>query len=99
MKTTNRILAVSFFGLIIVFILGLVIGGMYVKQLSDCVYAYEFINKSLNCENDYAVKKSNLAVLRQKLNLYIKSSKDSGKTESISIYFRDLHNGPTMEIG
>lgn len=62
------------------------------------VNKYNFINKTLNCENDFSVNKSNLAELRQKLNLYIEESNKSGDAENISIYFRDLHNGPTMGI-
>lgn len=102
MKAKNRtiIFAISCFAIIAagIFVLGFTLGEKKNKNLSECAYNFNFINKSLNCENDYTVRKTNLAELRLKLNDYIELSKKSGQSESISIYFRDLHNGPTMGI-
>ena len=80
------------------FISGLLGGYLLAKQLARCEYKFTYVNKAFNCGVNQVISKSNLAGLRGDLNLFIDSKKKSGEVSEVSIYFRDLHEGPTLGI-
>jgi len=82
----------------VIFISGLLAGYLLTKQLAKCESNYTYVNKAFNCGLKRIINKSNLMGLRQKLNLYIESNKKAGNVSEVSIYFRDLHEGPTLGI-
>lgn len=61
----------------------------------ECPYSY--LNQ-LRCEPDLVKKKKEYTVLRNKLIDFIEEQKRIGNITGISVYFRDLQNGPTMNI-
>lgn len=58
---------------------------------------YAFINQ-LRCEPELATKKKEYVVLQNELIDFITAEKKKGTVTHVSIYFRDLQNGPTMNI-
>ena len=58
---------------------------------------YHNINP-LRCEPDTAVKKKEYSVLRHELNDYVVKNKQEGNFTNAAIYFRDLQNGPIINI-
>ncbi len=57
-----------------------------------------YINQQLNCASQYVISKRAYGDLGIRLTKYIEDNVASGKAKSISIYFRDLQNGPTLGI-
>ncbi len=81
-----------------IFVSGL-LGGYFLHIYSiKCEYNFQFINKSFNCGASHVIEKANLADLKQRLNSYIDLNKKSGSITEASVYFRDLHEGPTLGI-
>lgn len=58
---------------------------------------YTFVNQ-LRCEPDQNRKKKEFASLRNELIAYIEQQTAQKKVQSVSVYFRDLQNGPIMGI-
>ncbi|TAK93940.1 serine hydrolase [Patescibacteria group bacterium] len=58
---------------------------------------YQYINPS-RCEPATARKKKEYIVLRTDLNELIEKEKKDGKLTSAAVYFRDLQNGPIINI-
>jgi beta-lactamase class A len=58
---------------------------------------YHNINPQ-RCEPELAVKKKEYVSLRNELLDYIQQQKDQGVVTSVSVYFRDLQNGPVLSI-
>lgn len=64
-----------------------------------CAGKYEYINSVLLCAGgDVVVYKGGHAELKKKLAAFIKSEQESGHVSQVSVYFRDLHNGPIFGI-
>jgi beta-lactamase class A len=59
---------------------------------------YKYINQDLACNEKPVVSKRAYAQFKYKINEYIKTSQENGKISEVSIYFRDLKNGPTLGI-
>lgn len=59
---------------------------------------YQFINPLLDCDNYHSSEINNLAKLNKDLNEYVKEATASGKINHISVYYRDLNNGPWIGI-
>lgn len=76
-------------------ILNLVIRKDVLSTVKNCPYPY--INQ-LRCEPDQTKFKKEYTVLRNDLMKYIREEKEAGHASFISVYFRDLQNGPTMSI-
>lgn len=62
---------------------------------NDC--PYEYVNQ-LRCEPDINRQKKEYVSLRNDLVSYIEGEKNAGNAKLISVYFRDLQNGPTLSI-
>lgn len=60
--------------------------------------SYKFINPLLECDNYVQSNLQSINSLESKLNLYIQQVKAENKAVHVSIYFRDLNNGPWMGI-
>src|SRR5690606_9661817 len=63
--------------------------------VNDCPYTY--INQ-LRCEPDTKERIIEYTTLRNDLISLIEEEKRKGTVSSISVYFRDLQNGPTISI-
>lgn len=59
---------------------------------------FQFINPLLECDNYHPSDNSNLATLKKDLNEYVKEATANGKINHISVYYRDLNNGPWIGI-
>jgi beta-lactamase class A len=59
---------------------------------------YKFINPLLECDNFNKSKLSTYVRLEEELNAYVAQSLSEKKSTHISVYFRDLNNGPWIGI-
>jgi beta-lactamase class A len=64
----------------------------------SCLADNSLINPRFACGNGYVIDKKEYADLKTSLNADIEAWKREGKADFVSIYFRDLVNGPTMGI-
>jgi len=87
------------FIIIISLLIGLIIGfwGRYIKSNCD-INGFKYINLDLVCEKKEVVKKQAYATLKGELEDYIQEIQKEKKVTDVSIYFRDLQNGPTLGI-
>lgn len=84
--------------LLFVFALG-VSGGIYWStHFSACTEKFFFINPDLGCNKKQVLDKSNPIVLKEKLNAYIAARIAAGEVSVVSVYFRDLADGPILGI-
>lgn len=83
---------------LIIFAIGVLIGNFAFKDTGLCPQKFAYINYSLNCGLKQTIDKSHPIALEKKLALFIESKKTSSEAEIISVYFRDLYNGPTLGI-
>lgn len=60
---------------------------------------YKFINPLLECDNYYPAKSTSLEVLENQLQGFINGAVNSKRATKISLYYRDLNNGPWIGIG
>ena len=59
---------------------------------------FKYINPLLECDNYEPVASTSIAILRNELVSYSEGIKSEGKASHISIYYRDLNNGPWIGI-
>lgn len=59
---------------------------------------YKFISPLLECDNFAPSDLASHASLKAKLNQYVASSKSTGELTHISVYYRDLNNGPWIGL-
>ena len=59
---------------------------------------YTFVDRDYNCEKSFVISKEEYGTLQATLVDYINSEKAAGRATLVSIYFRDLEDGPTMSI-
>lgn len=59
---------------------------------------YEFINPLLECDNFNPIRGSALVTLESDINAYIQKALLENKAQHVSVYFRDLNNGPWVGI-
>lgn len=91
----KRILLISF---PIVFIFGIFVGFLGGNSAKACKQKYSYLNKDFRCEAKHAIDKSNPIGLRGKLNSFIEEETKVGRVNTVSLYFRDLHEGPTLGV-
>lgn len=92
---------------------GFVAGSYYAKQESTAIVegiddendiselragGFKFINPLLECDNYKASKKTKIVLLETELKKYVQKQLDEKNALIISIYFRDLNNGPWVGI-
>lgn len=100
MKTIAKIS----FGTIVIFSAGLLTSRVIFRpshkshsKFDEKKCEFKFLNP-LRCENVLVSDKTELAPLRKKLEDYIQTKIAIGEAKNISIYYRDLHNGPIITI-
>ncbi len=78
---------------------GLVVGRQ-AQAPDDCSLNQRlpYLNQQLNCSQSYAVDKQAYIGLKHELTDYIADQQQSGIATEVSVYFRDLHNGPTLGL-
>ncbi|MES2619893.1 MAG: serine hydrolase [Bacteroidota bacterium] len=59
---------------------------------------YEFINPLVECDCFKPSKQVSTVLLEENLNNYISAAISGGKASHVSVYFRDLNNGPWIGI-
>jgi len=77
---------------------GVVAGIFYDRNFNSCKDIYAYINDRLVCNSEYVIKKHGYSELKDRLNEFIQSKDYSGEASEISVYFRDLEDGPTLGI-
>lgn len=106
----NRFIAL-FLGLIIGFLLGFFLTQFFKSKqknqhrneknasLSEIRSGgYKFINPLLECEGFHSLNKNNFAKLENEINDYVETAIKKGDVNHISVYYRDLNNGPWFGI-
>lgn len=86
------------FGFVVFFALGVITGIFGWRRLTSCKTKLLFINPSLACAPNTGFDKSNPIVLKDKLVSFVDSEKAKDEINEMSIYFRDLNDGPTLGI-
>lgn len=97
MKTIIFSVAFLIFGFLIGYFL-LKSSSQNIKEIENCESKYSFINPQLGCGQTLIIKKHGYSDLVEKLNAYIETNKNDGVVENVSVYFRDLENGPAFGI-
>ncbi len=59
---------------------------------------YKFINPLLECDNFSPPNDASFAKMRGEIESYISNVKGEGKASHVSVYYRDLNNGPSFGI-
>ncbi len=59
---------------------------------------YKYINPLLECDNFEPESLSSIAIMRTQLQSLIEGVKSEGRATHVSVYFRDLNNGPWIGI-
>ncbi len=94
MKIGLKTTALSLFFLLIGFGVGFVLDkGTHSRCSAE---NFEHINPDLVCKLAPVVSKQGYSKLKADLEKFISDKKQEGIVSSVSIYFRDLHNGPTL---
>jgi len=62
-------------------------------------FGYKFINPLLECDNFAPSEIASYAVIKSKLSKYIANAKVTEQVTHISVYYRDLNNGPWIGLG
>ncbi len=60
---------------------------------------YKFISPLLECQDLASSNRSSMIILEKKLKNYISEVKSEKRATHVSVYFRDLSNGPWIGIG
>lgn len=95
-----RISKLSILFILISVVLGVIIGGKYAAiQDKNCNESrFIYINTELLCEDSYSIKKHAYFDLKNKIVNFIQSKKEEKDISDVSIYLRDLKDGPTLGI-
>ncbi len=69
------------------------------KSISECdISKYEYINEDIKCDSKFVIKKNGYVEFKNNLIEVINENKEKKNIADVSIYFRDLQNGPTLGI-
>lgn len=92
--------SVALISALILFMLGWY-GSIFAHQYEEalCMQKYSLINAEIVCEDhDHAIDKANYTELKGEIERYIETLNADGVASHVSVYFRDLVNGPVMGI-
>lgn len=78
------------------FLVGLSIHFIYHPSCDKSEFKY--ISPNLFCGNEYVVSKSAYASMKDTIVKLIKEKQNKGQASTVSVYFRDLEDGPTLGI-
>lgn len=59
---------------------------------------FKFINPLLECDNYYPTKNPSLELLENQLQSFVRTAINNHRASKISLYYRDLNNGPWVGI-
>lgn len=80
-------------------LIGSFFGSILYTNYQFCYYdKLRYINPDLACEDDPIISKKGYFDLKNKIQNFVKDKKDIGQIDYLSLYFRDLNNGPTLGI-
>lgn len=80
-------------------LIGFGIGFLLSDRGADCQKSsLRYINLDLDCKNNPLVSKKNYVELKNRLETFIQDNKTANTVTDVSVYFRDLQNGPTLGI-
>lgn len=67
---------------------------------SDCAaeLVNQYLNPQLNCGQAYLIDKQAYIGLKHQLENFIANKQSLGEVDTVSVYFRDLYNGPTLGL-
>lgn len=68
-----------------------------IKELRET--GYKFISPLLECQDISPSSRGTMVVLENKIKQYIANTKSEQKASHVSVYFRELNNGPWIGIG
>lgn len=72
---------------------------LYRIHTDDCYgQMFSHLNASLSCGTAYRIQKSSFAIFEKDLKTFVDDEIALGEVETISIYVRDLYNGPVLNI-
>src|SRR3989344_5391831 len=100
MKTKNTLLWL-FILFIVGFALGFVIKAELIGQGAEVfcdAAAFPHINRTIICSGVPVIKKHGYAILKNKIDAYVRAKMKEKKLSNASVYFHDLESGPTMGI-
>ncbi len=78
----------------------LAIGGAFVWETferRDCKHS-DYVNRDYACGRKHYISKGGYISLRNTISTYIAQEIEKGATQDVSVYFRDLRDGPVMGI-
>lgn len=96
-----RIITVVTISLVLGFLIGnytSILNSNKLNSIENCESKYSFINNKIGCTKKIVIKKHEYVKLNQDINSYIAYEKSRNHIHHISVYFRDLHAGPTLGI-
>ncbi len=67
-------------------------------EITVCNNKYSFVSKQFGCLQKDTISKKEYSSLVTKLNAFLDANANSSENVTVSIYFRDLHQGPTFGI-
>lgn len=83
----------------ILVLVGSFFGSLLYTNYKTCYYdKLKYINSDLACENEHILNKKGYFELKSKIEDYVENKKKDKHLVYISVYFRDLENGPTLGI-
>ncbi len=74
--------------------------GIYVakgKGIDECGKAYTFLNQSAICA-EQVISKTAYTKTQREISQYVETARLTGKAKEVSVYFRDLNNGPVFGL-
>lgn len=99
-KLSPNVVPASFIILIVLVSLGSISIYKFIsgRTENECVSLVKYTNKHIDCNQKFFVNKSSYASLGAKINNFIAQEKSNKVISDLSVYFRDLDNGPTLGI-
>lgn len=67
-------------------------------HIHNCNNSYKWVNKELRCQEKPVINKAAYVEFKNKLLEEIEITKEKAGVERVSVFFRDLHDGPTLGV-
>ena len=86
---------------VVSFLVGLGIAVLFLNRADfdqSCTSNFRYLNPRLSCSTRYPIAKHEYLEFKNNLVSYIEAQKEQDLAISVSVYFRDLFNGPTFGI-
>lgn len=89
---------------LVIFVCSILVVGFVMYQIgidrlgNNCSENYHYINPQLDCDYKLKISKKGYAQLKIRLQEFISQKTSAKEVVQVSIYFRDLQNGPTLGI-